>query len=78
MISGSISCDGPGSLSPLPGRSDFLVHFFSSVGATAAGTGWFWGSATVPAAGAGATAMPAGEAGQEMTAVLHANTSPVL
>jgi len=76
MISGSASffcsCDGPGSLSSLTGRSDFFAYFFLCTGATDTGTGWLSGSAAVPVAGAGAvatvvaaaSAVPAGAAAE--------------
>jgi len=74
MISVSISCDDPGSLSSLPERSALFASFFSFTGATATSTGWSLGSAAMPAAGAGAgaAAVPAGETEADPAAVAAA------
>jgi len=58
-----ISCDNPGLLSSLPEQSDFFASFFSFTRATATGTDWFSGSVAVPAAEAGAAAVPTGATG---------------
>ena len=65
MISVSISRDAPGSLSSLPERSALFSFFFNFARVTATDTGWSLGSAVMLAAGAGAgaSAMPAGETG---------------
>jgi len=79
MISVSVSCDDPGSLSSLPEQSALFASFFSFTGATATGTGWSLGSAAMPAAvtRAGATAVPAGETRAAPAIVAVAAVVPV-
>jgi len=79
MISVSISRDDPGSSSSLPELSALFASFFNFTGVTAVGTGWSLGSAAMPAAGAGAgaTAVPAGEIQADPAAAAAAAVLPV-